>query len=112
MASRQPHLNPARHRDHRRRLIFASTLTAALMIEPSTDPLIRSRTPLPNSISTLSRAAAVDVAASGPDTTATGENLVTLRSRAHSCWRQRNKSAIEESSRCFISAGKNAKISS
>jgi hypothetical protein len=50
-----------------------------LMVEPSTEPLIRSRTPLPNSISTLFRAAAGDVAASGPDTTASGENLVTAR---------------------------------
>jgi hypothetical protein len=51
MAGRQPNPRAARHRDHRRRLPFASAFISAATVGASTGPVIRIRPPVANSIS-------------------------------------------------------------
>src|SRR5262245_40757630 len=58
MAGRQPHTPAARDRDHRRDALFASVLITADTTPASTVPLMRSRVPPANSISTNPAAAA------------------------------------------------------
>src|SRR5439155_19707788 len=87
---RQPHLTAARHWNHLRRLIFASEATITATVEASIAPVIRIRTPPPNSISIESVVLGRAGAAPGPGTTATGENVGAVRSAAHSCCRHRN----------------------
>ena len=51
VAGRQPDPRPIRHRDHRRRLTFASAFISAVTVGASTAPVIRIRPPVANSIS-------------------------------------------------------------
>src|SRR5262249_50487180 len=82
VTGRQPHLYPARHRDHRD-LAFASTVTSALTVEASTDPIRRIRAPVANSIS-------IAGGAPGTGATTTGENAGAADAAPHNCCRHRN----------------------
>src|SRR5256885_14375835 len=66
VAGRQPDPRAARDRDHGRRLLFASAFISADTVRVSTDPIIRIRPPIANSIS-------IEPAGSGTDGTISGE---------------------------------------
>src|SRR3974377_790273 len=65
--SRQPNPRSARHRDHRRRLLFASARITANTVEASTGPVIRTRPPAENSISIMPARSDAGVAVPGPE---------------------------------------------
>src|ERR1700729_1799098 len=73
----QPHPHAGRNLNHRRRSVFASALTSADTVEASTEPVIRIRPPVANSISTMPAwsgggAGRGKAAVSGAGVTATG----------------------------------------
>src|ERR1700735_5148731 len=77
--------------DRRRPFIFASAFISANTVEASTDPEIRIRPPLANSISiTPVFSGEVGETAAGSGVTATGLNTAGICIRSQSCWRQRN----------------------
>src|ERR1700734_2652469 len=91
---RQPHSYAGRNWKHRRRLVFASALSSADTVEESTDPVIRIRPPVANSISTAP-ACSGDGAGKGRagaacTATATGLNATGAGVRLQSCCRHRN----------------------
>ena len=73
MASRKPNPHFGRERDHRRRLPFASAFMSADTVELSTEPEIRIRPPVANSISMMP---ALEDTTAGSGVTATGLNSV------------------------------------
>src|SRR5271163_2340691 len=93
--SGQPYPYAGRNWNHRRRLVFASPLISADTVEASTDPVIRIRPPVANSISTVP-ACSGDGAAKGravatcTGATATGLNATGASVRLQSCCRHRN----------------------
>jgi hypothetical protein len=90
VAGRQPHPCAVWGWDHRRRLPFASAFISADTVEASTDPEIRIRLPLGNSISmTPAFPGEVGEFATGSGVTATGLNTAGICARSQSCWRQR-----------------------
>src|SRR6266699_2481658 len=91
VAGRKPYPHAARQPDHRRRLPFASAFISADTVEASTDPEIRIRPPVANSISMMPALSGGDEdAAAGSGVTATGVNSAGICVRSQSCWRQRN----------------------
>src|SRR3954471_17663862 len=92
VAGRQPDPRPIRHRDHRRRLSFASAFISAVTVGASTAPVIRIRPPAANSISITPALSATGgpKADSGSGVMATGLNAAGTWDRSQSCWRQRN----------------------
>src|SRR5215216_191232 len=86
MAARQPNPHAARDRDHRRRSPPISAAIVADTVATSTEPVIRSRAPVANSISITPQ-----VTASGGASvaTATAANAGTARRRSHNSRRQR-----------------------
>src|ERR1700733_7243687 len=66
VAGRQPNPRAARHRNHRRRLPFASAFISADTVQASTAPVIRIRPPPANSIS-ITPARSGNPADPGPD---------------------------------------------
>src|SRR3954464_4855699 len=86
VAGRQPDPRSIRHRDHRRRLTFASAFGA------STAPVIRIRPPAANSISITPALSATGGANadSGSGVIATGLKAAGTWDRSQSCCRQRN----------------------
>src|ERR1700693_3794256 len=88
VAARQPDPRAVWGRDHRRRLLFASTLISADPVGAATDPEIRIRPPLANSISiTPAFSGDVGETAAGSGVTATGLNTAGICVRSQSCWR-------------------------
>src|SRR5262245_38693840 len=95
VAGRQPNPRTRRDWDHRRRLFFARALSSADTVAESTEPVMRIRPPVANSISTVPGCSDVDVgdgraAIAGSCAMATALNAVTVGSRLQSCCRQRN----------------------
>src|SRR5438067_4502302 len=73
VAGRQPDPRAARDRDHRRRLLLASTFISADTVRASTGPVIRIRPPVASSISiTPARSAGGTDTAPDSGVTATG----------------------------------------
>src|SRR6516165_699481 len=95
VAGRQPHPRTRRDRDHRRRLLFAKALSSADTMAASTEPVIRIRPPVANSISTVPGCSDVGVgngraAIPGSCAMATELNAGGSGDRLQSCCRQRN----------------------
>ena len=90
----QPDPYAGRNLYHRRRLVLASALSTADTVEASTDPVIRIRPPVANSISTVPAcsgdgAGKDRAAASGTGATATGLNATGAGARSQSSCRHR-----------------------
>src|ERR1700746_1275191 len=75
VAGGKPNSCTTRHRDHRRRLPFASAFISAVTVGASTVPVIRIRTPVANSISITPALSATD----GADA-ASGSGVLATRS--------------------------------
>src|SRR6266567_791955 len=81
VAGRKPNPRAAREPDHRRRLPFASAFISADTVEASTDPEIRIRPPVANSISMMPA-----LSGGGQDTAAgSGSNNAGICVRSQSC---------------------------
>src|SRR5262244_3183562 len=89
VAARQPDLHAARNRDHLRRPIFASAPTMTFTIEASHTPMIRIRTPRPNSISMFPESSA------GPVSRLAQGQAPPARTSARHAQRHRAAAAIE-----------------
>src|ERR1700722_666025 len=90
----KPHPHSGRDGDHRRRLVLASALRSADTVEASTDPVIRIRPPVANSISTMPAcsddgAGRAEVAGSGTGATTAGSNATGPGARLQSSCRHR-----------------------
>src|SRR5262245_54188157 len=95
VASRQPNTRSGRERNHRRRLPFDSALISADTVAASTEPLIRIRPPLANSISTVPArsddgSGGGRAAIAGSGAIATGWNAAGAGTCLQNCCRHRN----------------------